>query len=471
MKHHIGLALLVSLSLLTQACADRADDTPPTGTAITDVTVIDAVGGARTNQTVIFDGDEIVAVTPSDSDLPPVAETIDGAGKYLIPGLWDMHVHLTYDDAFTEAMPGLFLSHGITSVRDTGGLIAKLEPVLDRMRAPEALAPRVFYSGPLLDGEFVVYDGGSNPEIGIQNATVAMAEANVAELKAAGVDFIKVYEMVSPEVFEALVQAGRDNGLPIAAHVPLSMVANVAGPKVDSMEHLRNVELACAANADELHRERVAILNAHAEGSGAGLRTRLHGLQREPAIANYDEARCRETIASLTSTIQVPTLRLNTLTRSPPFERDDWDELLAKVPEAARPQWEQFAEMFNSMREQFGTSAADFSLSLVGQMHAAGVPIGAGTDTPIGVSLPGDSLHTELERLVEAGLTPLEAIEAATIRPAEFFSLQEEMGTIAVGRRADLVLLDADPLESITNTRAIAAVVTRGRVLRPGAMN
>ncbi len=471
MKHPIVLALLVSISLLTGACTNGGDNTPPAGTAITNVTAIDAAGGARLNQTVIFDDDEIIAVGPSDSDLPPAVETIDGSGKYLIPGLWDMHVHLTYDDAYTEAMPGLFLSHGITSVRDTGGLIVKLEPVLEKMRAPDALSPRVFFSGPLLDGEFVVYDGGSNPKIGIQNATVAMAEANVAELKGAGVDFIKVYEMVSPEVFEALVQAGRTHDLPIAAHVPLSMIADDAGPKVDSMEHLRNVELACAANADELQRERVAILNEHREGPGAELRTRLHGLQREQAIANYDEARCRQTISRLTSTIQVPTLRLNTLTRSPPFERDDWDELLAKVPDAARPQWEQFAAMFESVRAQFGTRGADFSLSLVGQMHAAGVPIGAGTDTPIGVSLPGDSLHTELERLVEAGLTPLEAIEAATIRPAEFFSLQEQMGTIAVGRRADLVLLDADPLENIANTRAIAAVITRGRLLRPEAMN
>jgi imidazolonepropionase-like amidohydrolase len=104
-------------------------------------------------------------------------------------------------------------------------------------------------------------------------------------------------------------------------------------------------------------------------------------------------------------------------------------------------------------------------------MHAAGIPIGAGTDTPIGVSLPGYSLHTELERLVEAGLTPLEAIEAATIRPAEFFSLQDQMGTIEVGRRADLVLLDADPLENIANTRTIVAVVARGKLLRPDDLN
>jgi imidazolonepropionase-like amidohydrolase len=467
-KHRLAWTLLLFAPLLFGACTTGPE---PVGTAITHVTVIDAVGGARENHTVIFDGDEIIAVGPSDSELPPAVETIDGSGQYLLPGLWDMHVHLTYDDAYTEAMPGLFLSHGITSVRDTGGMIDKLQPVIEKMRAPDALAPRVFFSGPLLDGEFVVYDGESNKEIGISNTTVAAAEANVADLKAAGVDFIKIYEMVTPEVFEALVQAGRSHGLPIAAHVPLSMTAREAGPKVDSMEHLRNVELECAANAVELHEARVAILNEHEEGPGAELRSRLHGLQHAPAIEQYDEERCKQTIASLASTIQVPTLRLNTLARTPPFERDDWEALLAKVPEAARPEWEAFAEAFPGIRERWGTSAGDFSLALVGQMHAAGVPIGAGTDTPIGVSLPGDSLHTELQRLVEAGLTPLEAIEAATIRPAEFFSLENEMGTIEVGRRADLVLLDANPLENIVNTRSIAAVVTRGRLLRPEDLN
>lgn len=155
----------------------------------------------------------------------------------------------------------------------------------------------------------------------------------------------------------------------------------------------------------------------------------------------------------------------------PPFERDDWEDLLAKVPDAARPDWERMLSALNAKPELRDTTLAEFSLSMVGRMHAAGVPIGAGTDTPIAVSLPGDSLHTELERLVEAGLTPLEAIESATIRPAEFFSLQDEMGTIEVGRKADLVLLEHDPLENISNTRAIAAVVSRGKLLRPDDLN
>ena len=460
-----GLSTLLLSATLVAACGEEA---PPRGTAITNVTVIDAVNGVRENRTVVFDGDAIVAVSPADA-APPAAEFVDGTGKYLIPGLWDMHVHLTYDDAFTADMPALFLSHGITSVRDTGGLLHKLRPVVDRMRAPGALAPRVYFSGPLLDGTFVVYDGESRPEIGTQNASREMARANVETLTNAGVDFVKIYEMVTPDVFEALAEAARANDLPIAAHVPLSMVASLAGPQVDSMEHLRNVELDCAANGAELHEERLALLGAHTDGPGFELRSSLHSLQRLPAIANHDEERCARTIASLTSTIQVPTLRLNTLSSHPVYARADWDAVLDLVPDAANAEWREATENWRNRDGQTppDTTFAEWSLDLVGRMHAAGVPIGAGTDTPIGRALPGYSLHTELERLVEAGLSPLAAIEAATVRPAEFLGLDAEMGSVDPGKRADLVLLDADPLAAISNTRRIVAVVAAGRYLTP----
>ena len=122
-----------------------------TGTAITNVTVIDAVNGVRENQTVVFNGDEITAIQTADAELS-VAEIIDGSGQYLIPGLWDFHVHLSYDDRFTSTMPTQFLSWGITSVRDTGGLMHKMLPIVESMRAEGAVAPRVFFAGPLLDG-------------------------------------------------------------------------------------------------------------------------------------------------------------------------------------------------------------------------------------------------------------------------------------------------------------------------------
>ncbi len=274
----------------------------PTGTAITNVTLIDAVNGVRQNQTVVFDGDRITAVTSSD-EAPTAYRTIDGTGKFLIPGLWDFHVHLTFDDSFTDSMPALFLSYGITSVRDTGGLMHKMLPVVEEMRGKDAVAPRVFFSGPLLDGRFVVYDGESQPEIGVRNTTPDEARAAITELAAQGVDFIKIYEMVSPAVFNAMVETANELGLPIGSHVPLSMRARVAGASVDSIEHLRNIEIDCASNAAELHETRLQLLRNPDGMPGAELRSSLHSLQWLPAIDAYDEEQCDQTLAALKSTL------------------------------------------------------------------------------------------------------------------------------------------------------------------------
>jgi cytosine/adenosine deaminase-related metal-dependent hydrolase len=452
--------LLVFMTLLA-ACAEP--ESTATAIAITNVTVIDAVNGVRENQTVVFDGDEIITVGSSDLELS-VAEVIDGSGKFLIPGLWDFHVHLTYDDRLTESMPALFLSYGITSVRDTGGLLHKVLPVVETMRAPDAVAPRVFFAGPLLDGNFVVYDGESRPEIGVRNATPDDARRMIRDLKAQGVDFIKIYEMVSPAVFDAMVETAQQLKLPIDSHVPLSLRASTAGPSVDSIEHLRNIEMDCASNAPELHETRLELLKNPDGLSGADLRSSLHSLQRLPAIAAYDEARCDRTLETLMSTTQVPTLRLGALNIAPPFRRDDWQDALARIREDVREEWSKTAAaMADNPIEEF-TQFGEWALFLVERMHARGVPIGAGTDTPIVISVPGYSLHSELEYLVRAGLSPLEALESATVRPAEFFSLADQMGTVDVGKKADLVLLDANPLDNIANTKQIAAVVSKGRL-------
>jgi len=463
MKKYIATVLLSTTVLA--GCGGPA----PTSTAITDVTVIDAVNGVRTHQTVVFDGDEIIAVVSSDTEVV-VADLIDGYGKFLIPGLWDFHVHLTYDDRFTDTMPALFLSYGITSVRDTGGLMHKILPVVEKMRAEDVLAPRVFFSGPLLDGNFVVYDGDSRPEIGTRNATSDDAKTMIADLKSQGVDFIKIYELVTADVFAAMVEAANEYELPIDSHVPLSMRASTAGPNVDSIEHLRNIELDCASNVAELHEIRLEALRNPNNLSGYALRASLHSLQRIAAIDRYDEARCDRTIAALKSTTQVPTLRLNGLSLVPPYTRDDWEDALSGIPEDVREDWRA-----QSKERPFAASDtngdflkfAEWSFFLVNRMHDQGVPIAAGTDTPIGLSVPGYSLHSELEMLVRAGLSPLEAIGAATVIPAGYFSLQDEMGTIDVGKKADLVLLDANPLENISNSKRIFAVISKGRLVQP----
>lgn len=458
------------LLLLTCALAGCAGDAPPADLAIRNVTVIDAVNGVREARTVVVTDGRITAVVSAEEAVDAV-EVVDGEGGYLIPGLWDFHVHLTYDDAFTEAMPGLFLSHGITSIRDTGGMLDKVLPVVEALRAPGVTAPRVFFAGPLLDGEYVVYDGVNRPALGIANPDVATARANVARLAEAGVDFLKIYEMVTPEVFAALVEAAEAHGLPMDGHVPLALLARDVGPQVQSLEHLRNIEMDCAGNAEALLAERRRILEAHDGGPGADLRSRLHTLQRLPGVAAYDAVRCAEVLTAMASTIQVPTLRLNALSLRSPFDRPDWDTLLDKLPVDVAEQWGAATRTGRTAPQMPDTTYAAWSVFLVGLMHEAGVPIGAGTDTPIGFAAPGYSLHSELEMLVLAGLSPREALYAATVRPAEFFGLSGEMGTVEEGRLADLVLLAADPLEDITNTRTVRGVVTKGKFLDREALD
>lgn len=461
------LAFILTLSVLA-ACSDQStapvvESNSASGTAITNVTVIDAVRGARENQTVIFENGEITAVQSADSELN-AAVTIDGTGQYLIPGLWDFHVHLTYDDRLTAAMPELFLSWGITSVRDTGGLMHEILPVVESMRAENAVAPRVFFAGPLLDGEFVVYNGMGRPEIGVQIATAEAARQQVTEMHEQGVNFIKVYEMVSPEVFTALTEIAGELNLPIDSHVPLSMRARDAGARVSSIEHLRNIEMDCATNSEQLHAERMTLLENSDGIAGAELRSALHSLQRLPAIANYDENECDIVIAALNDTVMVPTLRLNSFMLQPPWQRDDWEAALSRLPANVEQDWLAQTES-RRVAAAGDPTFADWSLFLTNRMHEAGVPVGAGTDVPINLSVPGYSLHSELDMLVRAGLTPLEAIEAATLEPAKFFGLESEMGTIAEGQVADLVLLDANPLEDITNTKRISRVISKGQII------
>ena len=150
---------------------------------------------------------------------------------------------------------------------------------------------------------------------------------------------------------------------------------------------------------------------------------------------------------------------------APPFEQSNWQEALAEMLPEVQQAWASAPNQFPTKIEERDLRFSNYSLAMVKRMLDAGVPIGAGTDTPIGMAIPGYSLHRELELLVRAGLTPLQAIESATVRPAEFLHLEDKMGTIDVGKRADLVLLTANPLLDIRNTRSIDTVISKGKVV------
>ena len=439
---------------------------------ISNVTVIDSTTGPKVANVRIDEG-EILDVMPVDADgrsttqrlIAQAERHIDGTGKYLIPGLWDFHVHFTYDERFSDSMGDLFLYHGITSVRDTGGVLDKLLPVVNQLRNSNDPRPDVYFSGPLLDGPSVVYDGDHRPGLGIANATPAEARRNIAEIHAAGASFLKIYEMVSPDIFAAIVEEAGQRNLPIDAHVPLTMLAREVAPKVQSLEHLRNYELDCIADREAKRNERVSIMQNAGDTPGANLRTKLHGLQRIASIETEDADVCANSTEALTETMSVPTLRLNTLRNMPPMQRADFEPALSLIPTAVREEWLMLIASLNNETRPPDATMTNWSLRRTGELHKAGAPIAAGTDTPIGLSIPGYSLHTELERLVVAGLSAQEALDSATLRPAEFFSIEDQLGRVRPGYKADLVLLSKNPLENIGNTRAVELVLKEGEVV------
>ena len=467
MKYAIRSALALCLPLVLMACSQ--DAVTPVDLAIRNVTVIDAINPIRNNQTVLIDQKRIVDIIDSSVALDITAtQELDASGQYLIPGLWDFHVHFTFDKRFTDAMAGLFLYHGITNVRDTGGLLEDLLPVVDTLRNAGSNAPNIWYSGPLLDGKDVVYDGVNFPGLGIANPTPEAARANIAKIHAAGASFLKIYEMVTPEVFAAIVEEAGARNLPIDGHVPLSMRARDVAPLVQSLEHLRNYEMDCVSDPELWLATRQADPG---NGPGNVLRSRLHRLQRLTAITSEDAEVCAETTEALKATITVPTLRMNSMDLYVPFERDDFDNAMNLIPTSVSEEWRAARDALAASEEPVDTTFAEWSLRRTGELHAAGAPIAAGTDTPIGWSIPGYSLHTELEQYVEVGMTPLEALHSATVKPAEFFGLENEMGQIKVGAIADAVLLSANPLEDMTATRSVEAVINRGVLLTRDQLN
>lgn len=459
-KKFTGGVVVLLLSLLIVTLPTHASGT----LLFRQVTPVDAYSGVMTVQDVLVQNGRIVSMG-ENLRAPSSAAVIEGQGKFLIPGLWDMHVHLSYDERFVDIMPDLFLDYGITSVRDTGGNLEKLLPLLSSHYRIESEAPRVFFAGPLLDGSPVVYEGNEGTGLGQSYATPEEARAIVNELREAGVDFIKIYEMVSPEVFQVFVAEASKHGLPIAAHVPLAMLASDAGPQVQSMEHLRNLEMDCADDAEVLLEQRILLLDEGRKENTAGmvLRSNIHKAQRDPAIGNEDPTRCDRVLNSLTHTIQVPTSRLNAMTQHPPFAEDDWPRALDGLPIAISKEWIKASTYMDPIAYK---ALGDWTLAMIPRLAAKNVPIGAGTDTPIGWAIPGYSLHRELELLVKAGLDRQAALAAATLVPAQFFHREATMGQVAVGFEADLLLLDANPLVDIRHTRLIRTVISRGKVVR-----
>ena len=445
---------------------------------ISNGTLIDGHNPDRPNMTMIISGDEILSIQPSAEafDIEPNDHLIDATNKFIIPGLWDAHVHLTFiPDLDHVTSYRLFVSQGITSIRDTGALITKLQPAIDYVEANPGITPRLFFSGPLIDGKDRVYKG---EEPGFPNLSIGIDEQDNVEdtvdrLVSDGATFLKSYEMLSQPTYLELLRIAKKKNLRVTGHIPLSIdLTEAVKAGLGGMQHIRNMDLACSNNAESMHEIRQVKLQNKDGIPGSALRTAIHQAQRFPSIANYDQARCEKIIQLLSDygVYQTPTLTINTYDAKRYFADPNWRKNYNHLPDSVRKRWEQ--ESILAAKEpvsENGLIFQEWSMKLVELFDDNEVKILAGTDTPIGYLTPGFSLHKELELLVEAGLSAKAALRAATLSPAEFFNLESTMGTLDEGKVADILILNQNPIENIQHTQDIFRVIVKGSVANFGS--
>ena len=441
---------------------------------IENVTLIDAGNPIREEMTVIIDGDEIVSINKSNIGTTALLDddvVIDGRDKFVIPGLWDAHVHLTFiPELDYETAYGLFLMNGITSIRDTGAILKMLKPAIAFAKKNPLKTPRLFYSGPLLDGTPSVYKGTEPgyPELSVEINEDTNLTALVNNLIEQEVSFLKTYEMLSEEIFINLLKISEEKNLKVTGHIPLGIdFFKAVDNGLDGMQHIRNLELACTKDSTEGLSKRLLLLENVESIPGSALRSKIHLAQRYSSIEDFDEDRCMKVIEHLVvnNVFQTPTLTINTVGSKRFFANEQWQETYKFLPNVVKNRWLKDSKSMaqQPLNDSYKTYQ-DWSMKMVGLFNKQGVKILAGTDTPIGFLTPGFSLHKELELLVESGLTPLQALRAATITPAEFFNLEDKMGTVEVGKFADLVILNNNPLNDIKHTQDIHAVILKGRI-------
>ena len=447
----------------------------PQSLVIKHVKVIDATGrGPEPNMTVIVDGDRIVAVSPSRrTHIPRKAVVVDGTGKFLIPGLWDMHVHGASDDRAPWSHL-LFLANGVVGVRDMSG-----PPDAHAWRATnsssEDPSPTIYLGSPIIDG----------PNPAWPDSIVVTNESQgrdvVEQQRERGADFIKVYSRLSRDAYFAIADEAKKCGIPFEGHVPESVTAaeaSDAGQK--SIEHLTRVADACSKEEksidsemqrqESLFRTSGATMAQKIDSGKSIIRLNLR------VVESFDEDTAKALFALFVKnrTWQCPTLTLLRAQIDDPLIAND--PRLKYLSREVRAKWdagyyknvppEPRAALVKLSKLQF-----DESERLVGLMYRAGVPILAGTDAMNPQCFPGFGIHDELALLVDAGLSPLAALQAATRNAAEFMGQLDRRGTIEVGKTADLVLLDKDPLADIHNTRSIQAVVLSGKLYSRRALD
>jgi imidazolonepropionase-like amidohydrolase len=432
---------------------------PSSQLAITHVTVIDATGRApQPDQTVLLESGRIKAVGAAATiKVPKNARTIDASGKFLLPGFWDMHVHIAGINAdpswSKQVLLPLLLANGITGVRDMGG---DLDALLSWQRDAESgalLAPHIVAAGP-----FLAASGKKTPEqYPVHNAEEARAA--VDDLKKRGANFIKIISMPSRDAFFAVADESKRQNIPFVGHLPFEIGAIEASDAgMRSIEHFLYSAFSLSFSSKEAEL-RPRLVLAEKNGDSAAWEQIAH-----EADGTYSPEKAASLIQTLkkNGTWVTPTLASLDITSHPENWKTD-DPLLDFVPPGMAKQWrDSFTDESMKRRAAWLGRQASNDWKLTGELHHAGVHLLVGSDSLDPFVFPGDSFHHELAELVRAGFTPMEALETATRGAAEFLGREKEFGNVETGHSADLVLLSANPVENIANTRKVWAVIRNG---------
>jgi imidazolonepropionase-like amidohydrolase len=434
--------------LLTCACAmlavSPAMSQSPADLLIRNVRIVHGDGRVTPLATVVVSEGVIVSIQPAAipraaASEPPARRVVDGAGRTMIPGLIDAHVHL---EPWT---PAVFLKYGVTTVRDLHNDAGVIFPMA---REDSVSRPRIVAAGPLIDG------AGSFWKNAVEVRNVGEARAAVRRQIEQGARVIKVYTRLDPALLFVIAAEARARNVPVAAHLGRTTATEAADAGVTSIEHLSGIADAASDDPERL-------LKAHDDFLGGWTAFELEWLKIPPARL---EAVARQLIAR--GVVIVPTLALHEAF-SRLLDADlKSDPALADVPPEVVKGWDP-ADICGRARWTADTMA-QFKRVLpilerfVGTYAKLGGRIAAGTDTPQQFVVPGASLHRELELYVASGLSPAQALRSATVEAASLLGVQDRVGAIDAGKSADFVLLDADPLTDIRNTRRIWMVVRDG---------
>ena len=411
------------------------------------------------DQTIVITGDRITALSP-EAGIPADAEIVNATGKFVIPGLWDMHAHALWSNDQIKRMFSLFLANGVTAIRDMGSPLPVDETVNWRRKVANGtvLGPRILAAGKLVDGPKPVWPDSVAVE------TVDQARKAVDTLQKDGVDFIKVYSRLPRLAYFAVAAEAKKDGLTYVGHVPIyisASEASVAGQR--SIEHLSELLFACSSDEPDLRKQLIAT------AIGAE-RDHVRKQQLRVVVSTFSARKAirLSRLFAKNDTWQVPTLLVQyTYAFVNPYELHN-SRGVRYVPAGAVKGWIDRLNSFRKMRDEKDMKAQkrsyELEIQLVRMMHRAGVRFMTGTDAETFYPA-GFGLHTELGLFVSAGFSPLEALQAATLNPAKYFGRTADIGTVEVGKLADLVILEANPLDYIRNTEQIAGVVTAGRYL------